>query len=80
MERGDPDLVRLQSGDTLVEMETRKNGIRDAFTKREARTEGIYMEIDEKNEAVDKLKQDILIKEVELFKILMYVNTSLIPN
>ncbi len=65
MDVNDSHVVRILNGDTFVELETRKTGIRDAFARREARVEGIYVEIDEKNEAVNSLKQTLLIKEVD---------------
>lgn len=69
LNKNDEELNRILSGDKLVELEIRKTGIRDAFTCREARVEGIYLEIDEKNEAVEKLKQTIRIKEVKFHKL-----------
>lgn len=57
-------MTRIMNGNALIELEERKNSIKDAYARREAKVEAIYMEIDEKNEAVKGLNQQILIKEV----------------
>lgn len=75
--KGDPELLRIQSGDAFVELESRKSGIRDAFARREARIEGIYMEIDEKKEASEGLRQALLIKEVYGYFLLNGCQTNL---
>jgi len=60
------------NGEILMEIEEHKRAIRDALCEMDACSDMVYVEIDEKNEAIDKIRVAMQIKEVISFWILYF--------
>jgi hypothetical protein len=60
----DPELAAVLSGDAYTMAVKKGEGIRDAMAERDARAEMVYLEIDEKKEAVEALRITMHVAQV----------------
>jgi len=59
LDNGDVRICAIRDGSKLMELEQRKQVLREAINKRSVKCEGILVEIDEKTEKVEQLKKSL---------------------